>query len=611
MIDPDLLAVARGDRPADLLLRNGRVVNVFTGEIEPADIAIFGGRVAGIGPGYFAHETIDLAGSFVAPGLIDAHVHIESSLCIPSEFAAAVLPRGVTTVITDPHEIANVAGIAGVRFMADARRGVPLHIEIMAPSCVPATDMGTAGAVLSADDLASLLNDGTVGGLAEVMNFPAVISGDPAMRAKLDHFTDRAIDGHCPGLRGRHLNAYIAAGIGSDHESVTAEEAREKLARGLVLLIREATNARNLDALLPLITAKNCRRICFCTDDRQPADLLTTGGIDDMVRRAIAYGIDPVDAIRMATLNTAEYFRLSDRGAIAPGKAADLFVFDDLAKPSARLVFVAGKSVAEYKPPVCLINTAVIDTCRLDVAAIDLRIATPSPGTRREGRGEGDFGNQITSAEQNHPHPSPFADYRASEPKSIRVIRLLPDQLVTHQDIVTPKILNGEVISDPSSDVLKIAVIERHRRCGNTGLGFVRGVGLKSGAIAGTIAHDHHNLIAIGVDDESMRAAIAAATASGGGLAVASGTSVLAHLPLPIAGLMSDRPIAEVREAYDRLLAATVSLGSTLHDPFMAMSFVALEVIPSLKITDQGLIDVDRFCRVGLFVDDESVKPAI
>ena len=328
-----LLAVARGDTPADLVLRNARIVNVFSGEIEPGDIAIFAGRIAGIGS-YHGNEEVDLKGAYVAPGLIDAHVHIESSLCIPPHFASAVVPRGVTTVITDPHEIANVAGIPGIRFMIDASRDLPLRVLFMAPSCVPATNMATSGAVLSADDLAKLLDDDSVHGLAEVMNFPGVIHADPDVLAKLRAFTGRPIDGHCPGVRGSALNAYVASGIGSDHECVTVDEAREKLARGLYILIREASNAQNLDALLPLITEKNARRICFCTDDRQPADLLTDGGIDHMLRRAIARGIDPITAFRCCTLNPCEWFGLHDRGAIAPGRLADLFIFDDLQSPS-------------------------------------------------------------------------------------------------------------------------------------------------------------------------------------------------------------------------------------------------------------------------------------
>src|SRR5687768_2636197 len=348
MPSPDLLApAARGDIPADLLLKNARLINVFSGQIEQTAIAIHGDRIAGVGPGYSARETIDLKNAFVAPGLIDGHVHIESSLCLPGEFAAAIVPRGVTTAVTDPHEIANVAGAAGVRFMVDASRGLPLRVITMAPSCVPATDMATTGAALSAEDLEKLLHDHVVHGLAEVMNFPGVIARDASVAAKLETFAGRVIDGHAPGVHGKLLNAYLAAGVGSDHECVTLDEAKEKLSRGMFILIREATNAQNLDALLPLITPANSRRIGFCTDDRTPPDLLRDGSIDNMLRRAIAAGVDPVTAFRCCTLNTAEWFRLHDRGAIAPGRLADLFVFRHLSAPSAERVFSGGKLVAE------------------------------------------------------------------------------------------------------------------------------------------------------------------------------------------------------------------------------------------------------------------------
>jgi adenine deaminase len=322
----DLISVARGSTPADLLLRDARVVNVFSGEIERADIAIAGGMIAAVGSGYDAKETVDLSGAYVAPGLIDAHVHIESSLCLPAEFARAIVPRGVTTAVADPHEIANVAGAAAVRFMADASRSLPLRVVLMASSCVPATELATAGAKLTAEDLAQLLDEGIVHGLAEVMNFPGVIRGDAEVLRKVGAFRGRPVDGHAPGVSGKSLSAYVAAGIGSDHECVTVEEAREKLARGMYVLIREATNARNLEALLPLITPQNCRRICFCTDDRTPPDLLEQGSIDHMLRRAIEFGVDPIDAFRCCTLNAAEWFQLQDRGAIAPRRVADVFV---------------------------------------------------------------------------------------------------------------------------------------------------------------------------------------------------------------------------------------------------------------------------------------------
>ena len=569
-----LLAVARGDAPADLVLRNGRIVNVFSGEMEQADVAIVDGFIAGIGSGYDAKETVDLAGAYVAPGLIDAHVHIESSLCLPAQFAAAVVPRGVTTVIADPHEIANIGGAAAVRFMAEASRDLPLRVVIMASSCVPATDLATAGARLTSEDLQQLLADGVVHGLAEVMNFPGVIHGDPDVLRKIAAFRRRPIDGHAPGVSGKALNAYVAAGVGSDHECVTLEEAKEKLARGMYVLVREATNARNLDALLPLINAKNNRRICFCTDDRTPPDLLEQGGVDYMLRRAIEFGVDPVDAFRCCTLNAAEWFALRDRGAIASGRVADLMVFSDLQAPTAAAVYVRGKRYdaqdpAKTEPPP--IPPELTHSLRFPVHEVtrDVKLF--------------DFG----------------VPARGSQ---IRVIGLRPDQLVTDSFVTDAKVNQGYVVPDVARDILKMAVIERHRATGNIGMGFVRGFGLRLGAIAGTVAHDHHNLVVVGTDARAMRWAAHRVRVLDGGLAVAAGEKVLAELPLPVGGLMSDRPVEEVAAAYRKLLDAARDLGSPLHDPFMAMSFMALEVIPSLKLTDRGLIDVDAMRIVDLFV---------
>lgn len=568
----ELLAVARGDRPADLLLRNARLVNVFSGQIEEADVALFAGLIAGVGSGYQARSEIDLAGAYLAPGLIDAHVHIESSLCIPPQFAAAVVPHGVTCVVTDPHEIANIAGAAGVRFMHDSSRNLPLHVVTMASSCVPASHMETSGATLTADDLGRLLVDGVVYGLAEVMNFPGVIHGDPAVLAKLAAFRGRPQDGHLPKTSGRALNAYVAAGIGSEHECVTVEEAAEKLSRGLYILMREATNAHNLHALLPLVTPANNRRICFCTDDRTPADLLDQGSIDYMVAEAIRFGIDPITAIRMATLNTAEWFGLHERGAIAPGRVADFIVFDDLGDLRVRQVFVAGRLVAQdgrltagVDLPTPRIPASVGSSVAVDWQAVDLRIPARS--------------------------------------ERVRVIGSMEGQLVTEERILKAKVADGRAVSDPARDMLKMAVIERHNASGNLGLGFIQGFGLTRGALAGTVAHDHHNLVVMGADDRSMLTAARAVADLGGGLAVAHGDEVVAALALPVAGVMSDRPIAEVRLAYDRLLAAAQALGSPMHDPFMAMSFMALEVIPKLKLTDRGLVDVEKFDFVDLFVD--------
>ena len=564
-----ILKVAQGFLPADCVLTNGRIVNVFSGEIEQADIAVANGLIVGIGSGYDAAEKIDLAGSFVAPGFIDAHVHIESSLCVPSQFAAALVPRGVTAVIADPHEIANVLGVAGVQFMADASRGLPLDVTIMAPSCVPATDLATSGGNITAKNINELRNSSVAHGLAEMMNFPGLLAGDSHVLEKLAAMQGRPIDGHGPELTGHRLNAYIAAGVGSDHESVTVGEAREKLARGLFLMIREATNAKNLDALLPAVTPSNSRRVCFCTDDRTPVELLTVGSIDEMVRRAIAFGIDPIDAIRMATLNPSELFGLRHIGAIAPGRNADLLVFDELQKPEARLVFSQGKLVAKARKltasvPALSRNLDVTGLCRINWD--NVRWDIPAGGSQ------------------------------------IRVIGSLPDQLLTEHRILPAKITDGRVVADISNDILKMLVIERHHGTGNHAAAFIQGFGLKRGAIAGTFAHDHHNLVVIGADDLSMQCASRAVASMGGGLAVAVNETVVASLPLPIAGLMSDQPIAEVAAGYAGVVSAAHDLGSPLTDPFMAMSFMTLEVIPALKLTDRGLVDVVAFKFVDLFI---------
>ncbi|HEX6199896.1 MAG TPA: adenine deaminase, partial [Thermoanaerobaculia bacterium] len=548
------------------------LVNVLSGEIQETEIALAGGRVAGIGEGYEAAERIDLGGRYVAPGLIDAHVHIESSLVRPAEFARAVVPRGVTTVVTDPHEIANVCGLPGIRFMLRDSEGVPLDVLVNASSCVPATDLATAGAALAASDLAELLDHPRVLGLAEVMNFPGVIHGAPEVLAKLRAFAGRVIDGHAPGVSGKALNAYVAAGISSDHEATTEEEAREKLRRGMTVFLREATNARNLLDLLPLADRWTEPHLAFATDDRVPADLLDQGSVDHMVRLAVQHGLHPIAALRIATANPARHYRLDDRGAVAPGRRADLVVFSDPEDFRAEEVWVAGRKVAEdgralfEAPPVDA--AAVTGTVHLDPAALDFSI--PVEG--------------------------------AAGAVSVRVIRAIPDQLLTEHVTMPARVEDGHAVADPERDLAKIAVVERHRASGRIGKGFVTGLGLRRGALAGTFAHDHHNLVVIGADDRSMTAAARAVAEAGGGLAVARGEEVVALLPLPIAGLMSAEPIEEVRETMDELLAAARELGAAVHDPFMAMSFLTLEVIPALKITDLGLVDVERFERVGLFV---------
>ncbi|MEJ2186829.1 MAG: adenine deaminase [Gemmatimonadota bacterium] len=562
----DLLAVARGDGPADLVFRNGRVVNVFTSEVEALDVALSGPWIAGVGE-YEGTEEVDLGGAYLLPGFIDAHVHIESSMATPPEFARAVVPRGTTTVVSDPHEIANVHGLAGIRFMLDASEGLPLSVFVMASSCVPATHMGTAGAELDAAALGEL-TDPRVLGLAELMNFPGAIHGDDGVLAKLRAFAGRVVDGHAPGVTGQALNAYIAAGPRSDHECTRPEEAREKLRRGLFVFLRQATNAQNLLDLLPALTPANRRRAALCTDDRQPPDLLDEGGIDAMLRMAIGRGLDPVEAVRLATLNPAEYFGLHDRGAIAPGRRADLVVVRDLEALGIEDVYAAGRHVAHAGAALPWQDPPRPDppapSMHVDMDRVDFRL--PS----RDGR--------------------------------VRVIGVVPNQIVTERLEREPTVRDGAVVADPGRDLLKIVVVERHTGSGRVGVGLVSGMGLERGAIAGTVAHDHHNIICIGADDADMHAAVSAVAGMGGGLVVVDGGAVAASLPLPVGGLMSREPIETIRRDLDSVVAAARGLGSTLHDPFMAMAFLALEVIPTLKITDRGLIDVDAFRPVDLWV---------
>jgi adenine deaminase len=561
--------IARGDAPADLLLKGGQIVNVFSGEVHNADIAIADGKIVGVGTGFTAKETIDVTGKVIAPGFIDAHVHIESAMVPPPEFARAVVPRGTTTVITDPHEIGNVLGLDGIRYMFDAAKYNPLSMFMMLPSCVPATNMETSGATLRSYDIEPFKDNPWVLGLAEMMNYPGVINGDPEVLAKISLFKDKVIDGHAPGLSGLELNAYVAAGIRSDHECTTVEEAREKLRLGMTIFIREATTAHNLDGLLALITPATSARICWCTDDRQPSDLIDQGGIDYLVRRSIRQGIDPVTAIQIATINPASYYGLHDRGAITPGRRADLVVLDNLRNVTTKLVLREGEVVAQ-----------------------DGQLL-PYDKPQREVRVRG-------SMNVNWDKVSFRVEAKG---RRARVIGVIPDQIVTEHLIEELTIENGEAVQDPGLDLLKIAVIDRHANTGAHTVGFVKGIGLRQGAIASSVAHDHHNLVVIGADDVSMMTAARAVARTSGGLSVAHKQAVLSQVPLPIAGLMSDQPIETVRAQMDDVLAAAHDLGATLHDPFMAMSFLALAVIPELKITDQGLVDVNTFQKVPLFVD--------
>ncbi len=575
-----LLAVARGDEPADLLIEGCRIVDLLGGRIVEQPLAVVGERIAGWGP-RDAATTMDLGGRFVAPGWIDAHVHVESALVTPHQFAHAVVPHGVTTVVTDPHEIANVCGLEGIGFMLDDASTVPLELFVNAPSCVPATSLATAGARLEAADLATLLADPRVLGLAEVMNYPGVVAGDPDLLDKLEVFAGRPLDGHGPGLEGRSLDAYAASGISSDHECTTAEEALEKLSRGLLVLVREATNAHNLEALLPLVGRMTQDRICFCTDDRTPADLLDEGSVDAMVRRAIAAGVEPLVALRLASWNAARHYGLDDRGALTPGRRADLVVFSDLERPEAEEVWIAGRRVAArgrerfvaagFPDQGAAVPAGLRDTVKLGP------LGSLGPDALRVRAGAG----------------------------PARVIGLVPDQLQTRSLRAVPPIRDGWAQADPARDLLALAVVERHGRDGGVGRGFVQGFGLRRGAIAGSVAHDHHNVIAVAADETSLARAVRAVAETEGGLVVVDGERIVERLPLPVGGLMSDRPVEEVRATLDCLRTAARELGSPLHDPFMALSFLGLEVIPSLKLTDRGLVDVDRFAAVPLYPADD------
>ena len=569
MPNAEFIKAARGDRPCDLLLANARIVDVFSGGIAAGSVAVSGGRIAGIGP-YPARRTVDMGGRFIAPGFIDSHVHIESSMACVTEFARAVVVHGTTAVVADPHEIANVLGVSGIRYMLDSVRDQPINVFFSLPACVPATDMETAGARLAAADLEPFFQDPSIVALGEMMNYPGVLSGDPQVLKKISAARrhGKPVDGHAPGLSGRDLGAYVAAGITSDHECTTAAEALEKLAAGMHIMIRQGTGARNLSALLPIVTERSSRRLMWCTDDRHPRDLVVEGHIDSIVRAAIRGGVEPVTAIRLATLNPAERFGLNHLGAVCPGRQADLVVFSDLFAPIIEEVYSRGRLVAR--------NGRV-------VAGLRKPETVPAPPSMRVKRQALDFAIPAGG-------------------RRLRVIDVIADQIVTRQSIEPALYAGNRVVSDPARDLLKIAVVERHTASGRIGLGMVRGLGLRQGALASSVAHDSHNIIVTGVNDEDMRAAVMSVMAMGGGLAAAAGGRIAAKLPLPVAGLMSLQPIQAVSTAMDRLLRAARGFGSPLEDPFMTLSFLALPVIPELKITDHGLVDVKTFKPVPLFV---------
>ncbi len=561
-----LIAVAKGDMPADLILRNALVINTFTREIEQADVAIYGGRIAGIGDYGKAREIIDLHGAFVAPGLINGHTHVESSMLHPARYAQAVVPRGTLAAVTDLHEIANVCGIEGVRFFMDWAQRLPLDMVFMAPSCVPATHLETSGARIGFEEIRKLLAYHNVIGLGEVMNFPGVIGGDPAVLKKISASKNRVIDGHAPGLGGKELNAYLSAGIGSEHEATTTEEGREKLRRGMHLMIREGSSEKNLDALLPLVTDSTCKRCFFVVDDRSCSDLLREGDIDAVVRRAIEKGLEPVRAIQMATINTAEYFRLHDRGAIAPGYRADLITITDLPRLEIDMVFHKGKLVARRGKPLFSIPRVapeLTDTVRMKPLTAG-SLSLPA--------------RQGDANEEKHP-----------------VIQVVPGQITTRKAAEVMRVVNGLIMPDVERDILKLVVVERHNATGNIGVGLVRGFGLKKGALASSVAHDSHNIIAVGTDDSDILKAIEEIDRLQGGLVVCASGEILASLPLPIAGLLSSEPLDVVVTQHEEVEKAVAGLGKVPPAPFAILSFLALPVIPELRLTDLGLVDVVEF----------------
>lgn len=554
---------------AELLIRGAQVLDVFSGRFFSGALALAEGKILGF-DAEEAEEVRDLRGAFLIPGLIDAHVHLESSKLSPKEFARAVLPHGTTAVIADPHEIANVHGISGIRWMIEATWDLPLRVFFMAPSCVPASPLETPGAVLTAQEIREVLGWERVIGLGEVMNFPGLLAGEPDLLRKIEAAAGKLVDGHAPGLSGEALWRYIRAGPRTDHECTSLSEAEEKLRAGMHILIREGTTARNLQALIPILTASSAPFVHFCTDDREPETLLEEGHLDDVLRKAIAFGVAPEVAIAAATIHTARAYGLPGLGALAPGYHADFLVLSDLQRMKIEEVYVAGVKVAEagrplFPPPV--LPPSLPPSLRVNPAALRFRIPV--------GRGKA------------------------------RAIAVIPNQVVTEAVWVEPTVADGEVVSDPKRDILKIAVVERHRGTGNVGLGLVCGFGLRDGALASTVAHDSHHLVVVGTNDEDMQTAVAELVRLGGGQVVVKDGQVLAALPLPIGGLMSDRPLSEVVRASAELRYAAHSLGTKLPDPFMALSFLALPVIPTLKITDLGLVDVRRFKIVPLFGGDE------
>ncbi|SEG77800.1 adenine deaminase [Bosea lathyri] len=556
------IAQGRGDEPADLVIRGARLLDLVTGALVESDIALCGDTIVGTYGSYRGKAEFDAAGLIAVPGFIDTHLHVESSLVTPLEFERCVLPHGVTTAICDPHEIANVLGVEGITYFLACAEAMRMDLRVQLSSCVPATHLETAGARLEAADLVALMHHPKVIGLAEFMNFPGVLHRDQGCLDKLAAFSHRHIDGHAPLVRGKDLNGYLSAGIRTDHETTTADEAREKLAKGMAILIREGSVSKDLHALIPLITRDASPLLAFCTDDRNPLDIAEEGHLDYMIRTAIAEGADMLATYRVATLSAARNFGLFDRGFIGPGKRADIVLVEDLATCSVRQVFAAGRLVEDalFK------DRATI--APVGLGSVHSRRLTPE-------------------------------DFKAvARSGDTPVIGVVPGRIITERLGMPLPSLDGEALPDLTNDVAKVTVIERHGKNGGIATGFVHGFGMKRGAIASSVGHDSHNLCVVGVDEVSMAAAANRLIAIGGGFAVADDGEVTAELALPVAGLMSDQPFEAVRHELEALRMAAKALGVVLAEPFLQVAFLTLPVIPHLKITDKGLVDVDRFSLV-------------
>jgi adenine deaminase len=553
----ELIAVARGQKPAELILKNAHVVNVFNSEVETGNVAIYDGYIAGVGDYKEARQVIDLKGKFVLPGLINGHVHIESSMLDVGQYARAVVPRGTTSLITDLHEIANVCGMEGIRYVLDSARRLPLDIFLMAPSCVPATHLETSGARLDFADIRRILRLKQCIGLGEVMNFPGVLFSDENVLNKINAAQGKIVDGHAPSVTGKDLDAYIAAGIMSDHESVSLTEAKERLSKGMYVMIREGSSEKNLEALLPIVTDKTYSRCLFVVDDRSCYDLLNDGDIDAVVRKAIRLGLEPVRAIQMATINTARYFQLNGLGAVAPGYRANLIVSRDLITLSIDTVYYKGQPAGKDRQP--LFNV---------------------PETKRK---------KLNDTVHVKSFSKEALRFKVTG-KAMPVIEIVPRQIITRK-----LMKRVGVVPDLKQDILKAVVVERHHATGNIGLGSIKGFGLKHGALASSVAHDSHNIVAVGTSDEDIYTAITEIGKMRGGLVVVDDGQVVANLPLPVAGLLSDEPLETVVNKLTEVEKAAKKLGVKLSSPFATLSFIALPVIPELRLTDLGMVDVNEF----------------